>query len=68
MSDLNRLNNAKVTEEYDEYSEMTTDMLLELERNLSSEYRSILKLNDLFNLDNYAEIIRELTMREECAK
>ena len=65
MSDLNRLNNAKVTEEYDEYSEMTTDMLLELERNLSSEYRSILKLNDLFNLDNYAEIIRELTIREE---
>ena len=64
MSDLNRLNNAKVTEEYDEYSEMTTDMLLELERNLSSEYRSILKLNDLFNLDNYAEIIRELTIRE----
>ena len=65
MSDLDRLNNAKVTEEYDEYSEMTTDMLLELERNLSSEYRSILKLNDLFNLDNYAEIIRELTIREE---
>ena len=65
MSDLNRLNNAKVTEEYDDYSEMDTDRLLELERNLSSEYRSILKLNDLFNLDNYAEIIRELTIREE---
>ena len=65
MSDLNRLNNAKVTEEYDDYSEMDTDRLLELERNLSSEYLSILKLNDLFNLDNYAEIIRELTIREE---
>ena len=65
MSDLDRLNNAKVTEEYDNYSEMNTDRLLELERNLSSEYRSILKLNDLFNLDNYAEIIRELTIREE---
>ena len=64
MSDLDRLNNAKVTEEYDDYSEMNTDRLLELERNLSSEYRSILKLNDLFNLDNYAEIIRELTIRE----
>ena len=64
MSDLDRLNNAKVTEEYDNYSEMNTDRLLELERNLSSEYRSILKLNDLFNLDNYAEIIRELTIRE----
>ena len=48
----------------DDYSEMNTDRLLELERNLSSEYRSILKLNDLFNLDNYAEIIRELTIRE----
>ena len=64
MSDLDRSNNAKVTEEYDNYSEMNTDRLLELERNLSSEYRSILKLNDLFNLDNYAEIIRELTIRE----
>ena len=64
MSDLDRLNNAKVTEEYDDYSEMNTDRLLELERNLSSEYRSILKLNDLFNLDNYAEIIRELALRE----
>ena len=68
MSDLDRLNNAKVTEEYDDYSEMATDRLLELERNLSSEYHSILKLNDLFNLDDYAEIIRELTLREEYAK
>ena len=65
MGDLDRLNDAKVTEEYDNYSEMDTHKLLELERNLSSEYRSILKLNDLFNLDNYAEIIRELTIREE---
>ena len=65
MSDLNRLNDAKVTEEYDNYSEMNTDRLLELERNLSSEYHSILKLNDLFNLDDYAEVIRELTLREK---
>ena len=65
MSDLDRLNDAKVTEEYDNYSEMDTDRLLELERNLSSEYHSILKLNDLFNLDDYAEVIRELTLREE---
>ena len=65
MSDLDRLNNAKITEEYDDYSEYSTDKLLELERNLSNEYNSILKLNDMFNLDDYAEIIRELTIREE---
>ena len=33
MSDLNRLNNAKVTEEYDDYSEMSTDELLKIEQN-----------------------------------
>ena len=64
MSDLDRLNNAKITEEYEDYSEYSTDKLIELERNLSNEYRSILKLNDMFNLDDYAEIIRELTIRE----
>tara|TARA_R100000808_G_C2106247_1_gene121746 strand:+ start:52 stop:252 length:201 start_codon:yes stop_codon:yes gene_type:complete len=64
MSDLNRLNHAKKTEEYVNYSEMSTDDLLSLEFNLSKEYHSILKLNELFNLDDYAEIIRELTIRE----
>ena len=64
MSDLNRLNHAKKTEEYVNYSEMSTDDLLSLEFKLSKEYHSILKLNELFNLDDYAEIIRELTIRE----
>ena len=64
MSDLDRLNNAKITEEYDDYSEYSTDKLIELETNLSNEYCSILKLNELFNLSDYAEIIRELTIRE----
>ena len=64
MSDLSRLNHAKKTEEYVNYSEMSTDDLLSLEFNLSKEYHSILKLNELFNLDDYAEIIRELTIRE----
>ena len=64
MSHLNRLNNEKVTEEYDDYSEMNTSDLLTLERNMSNEYYSILKLNEYFNLDDYAEIIRELTIRE----
>ena len=64
MSDLNRLNHAKKTEEYVILSEMSTDDLLSLEFNLSKEYHSILKLNELFNLDDYAEVIRELTIRE----
>ena len=64
MSDLNRLNPAKKTEEYVILSEMSTDDLLSLEFNLSKEYHSILKLNELFNLDDYAEVIRELTIRE----
>ena len=38
MSDLDRLNNAKVTEEYDNYSEMPIHKLLELEENMSSRY------------------------------
>jgi len=61
MSDLDRLNNAKVTEEYDDYSEMNTDKLLKLEQEMSDEYY---KTGELFSLTDYAEIIRELTLRE----
>ena len=64
MSDLDRLNNEKVTEDYDSYWKMTTNDLLTLERNMSNEYHSILKLNEYFNLNDYAEIIRELTISE----
>ena len=52
MSDLDRLNNAKPTSEYDDYSKYSTDKLLELERNLSSEYHRILKLNNLIVIKN----------------
>ena len=38
MSDLDRLNNAKVTEEYDNYSEMSTDQLIKLEQEMSADY------------------------------
>ena len=62
MSDLDRLNNAKVTEEYDNYSEMSTDQLIKLEQEMSDEYY---KTGELFSLTDYAEIIRELTLREE---
>ena len=62
MSDLDRLNNAKVTEEYDNYSEMSTDKLMKLEQEMSDEYY---KTGELFSLTDYAEIIRELTLREE---
>ena len=62
MSDLDRLNNAKVTEEYDNYSEMSTDKLMKLEQEMSDEYY---KTGELFSLTDYAEIIRELTIREE---
>ena len=62
MSDLDRLNNAKVTEEYDNYSEMSTDKLIKLEQEMSDEYY---KTGELFSLTDYAEIIRELTLREE---
>ena len=62
MSDLDRLNNAKVTEEYDNYSEMSTDQLIKLEQEMSDEYY---KTGELFSLSDYAEIIRELTLREE---
>tara|TARA_R100000808_G_C2134679_1_gene143188 strand:+ start:725 stop:922 length:198 start_codon:yes stop_codon:yes gene_type:complete len=61
MSDLNRLNNAKVTEEYDDYSEMSTDELLKIEQKMSDEYYNN---NYSFSLSDYAEIIRELTIRE----
>ena len=62
MSDLDRLNNAKVTEEYDNYSEMSTDQLIKLEQEMSDEYY---KTGELFSLSDYAEIIRGLTLREE---
>ena len=62
MSDLDRLNNAKVTEEDDNYSEMSTDQLIKLEQEMSDEYY---KTGELFSLSDYAEIIRELTLREE---
>ena len=61
MSDLNRLNNAKVTEEYDDYSEMSTDELLKIEQKMSDEYYNN---NYSFSLSDYTEIIRELTLRE----
>ena len=65
MSDLDRLNNAKVTEEYDDYSEMPIHKLLELEENMSSRYyKHIENDNFEFSLNDYAEIIRELTLRE----
>ena len=48
-----------------EYVKLLTDELIELERNLSNEYHHVLRLNDMFNLDAYAELIRELTLREE---
>ena len=58
MNTKNNKINAKVA------WKMTTDDLLTLERNMSNEYHSILKLNEYFNLNDYAEIIRELTIRE----
>ena len=65
MSDLDRLNNAKVTEEYDDYSEMATYKLLELEENMSCRYyKHIENDNFEFSLNDYAEIIRELRLRE----
>ena len=62
MSDLDRLNNAKVTEEYDDYSKMDIDQLIKLEQEMSDEYY---ETGELFSLTDYAEIIRELTLREE---
>lgn len=73
MSDLDRLNNAKVTEDYDDYSEMTTDELLSLEEMMSKTYYTfIVEIINFeitgdkysFSLSDYAEIIRELTKRE----
>ena len=65
MSDLNRLNNAKVTEEYDNYSEMDTHKLLELEENMSCRYYKYIENDNFeFSLNDYAEIIRELALRE----
>jgi len=65
MSDLDRLNNAKITEEYDDYSKMSTDKLLELEDEMSSVYYKFIENDNYeFSLTNYTEIIRELTIRE----
>ena len=60
MSDLDRLNNAKITEEYDDYSEYSTDKLMELEQKMCDEYYKFQEID----LTEYAEIIRELTLRE----
>ena len=65
MSDLDRLNNAKITEEYDDYSEMSTDTLLSLEEIMSNTYYKFIENNNYsFSLSDYTEIIRELTIRE----
>jgi hypothetical protein len=61
MSDLDRLNNAKVTEEYDDFSKMTTEELKELEYEYDNEYY---KTGQVFSLSDYSQIIRELTIRE----
>ena len=65
MSDLNRLNNAKATEDYDDYSEMSTDTLLSLEETMSNTYYKFIENDNYeFSLSDYAEVIRELTIRE----
>ena len=65
MSDLDRLNNAKITEEYDDYSKMSTDRLMELEQLMCDEYYKFLDhTGEIFSLTEYTEIIRELTLRE----
>ena len=58
---MSELDNAKITEEYDDYSEMDTDTLIKLEQKMSDEYY---KARQTFSLSDYAEIIRELTLRE----
>ena len=64
MSDLDRLNNAKVTEDYDVYSEMTTIELITLEAKMSEFYYKFIENDNYeFSLSDYAEIIRELTIR-----
>ena len=47
MSDLDRLNNAKVTEDYDVYWKMTTEELLTLEAKMSEFYYKFIE-NDNF--------------------
>ena len=65
MSDLNRLNNQKVTEEYDDYSEMNTSDLLTLEAKMAEFYYKFIENDNYeFSLSDYAEVIRELTIRE----
>jgi hypothetical protein len=50
----------------EDYSEMTTDKLLELEDKMSNTYyRFVENDNYVFSLNDYAEIIREITLREE---
>ena len=61
MSDLDRLNNEKITQEYDDYSEMPTEELLKLEQEYDDEYY---KTGQVFSLSDYSQIIRELTIRE----
>ena len=61
MSDLKRLNNAKITEEYTDFSSLTDKELIAIEEELSDEYY---KSRTLYSLTDYAEIIRELTYRE----
>ncbi len=55
------LNNAKVTEEYDDFSEMPTEELIKLEQEYDDEYY---KTGEVFSLSDYSQIIRELTIRE----
>tara|TARA_Y100000296_G_C4949322_1_gene145442 strand:- start:173 stop:325 length:153 start_codon:yes stop_codon:yes gene_type:complete len=49
----------------DDYSKMSNDELCKLEEEMSDEYY---ETGHLFSLTDYAEIIRELTIREEQAK
>ena len=65
MSDLDRLNNAKVTEDYVVYSKMTTVELITLEAKMSEFYYKFIENDNFeFSLSDYSEIIRELTIRE----
>ena len=46
-------------------TEMSTDQLIKLEQEMSANYY---KTRELFSLTDYAEIIRELTLRSEETK
>ena len=54
--------NAKITEEYTDFSSLTDKELIAIEEELSDEYY---KSRTLYSLTDYAEIIRELTLRED---